>query len=180
MATHEELADIASYADKHYVLDRERVTVDLWDFEHAVRAARQPGLKERIREDQLRRATGLYVGDFAAEITAAWLEAPREALRRDYLDAMSTLVRLRSGTDPREALDLLEQARELDRYNEAIYRDIARMQARLGLPDAVSRTFDLLRRSLAELGESPSEKTVDLYEALQFHRFEDEREEPGK
>ncbi|MFD5696498.1 BTAD domain-containing putative transcriptional regulator [Streptomyces lasiicapitis] len=172
-ATHDEIADIPSHTDTQYVLDTEQVAVDLWEFEHAVRAARRPTADEGAREDELRRATRLYVGDFAAELTAEWLLAPRETLRRDYLDAVSALVQMRSGTDPREALDLLEQARELDPYNEAIYREIARMQVRLGLNDAVSRTFDLLRRALAELGESPSRSMIDWREALRFGQSED-------
>ncbi|WP_078868567.1 BTAD domain-containing putative transcriptional regulator [Streptomyces sp. NRRL B-1347] len=176
LATHDEIADIPTHTGTQYVLNSEHLTVDLWEFEQAVRAAREPGIDEAAHEESLRQATRLYVGDFAAELTAEWLLAPREALRRDYLDAVSALVHMRCGTDPREALDLLEQARVLDPYNEAIYRDIARMQARMGLSDAVSRTFDLLRRALAELGESPSRSAVDWYEDLQFGQFQ---EHPG-
>ncbi|MCI3928825.1 AfsR/SARP family transcriptional regulator [Streptomyces sp. AN091965] len=168
---------MTEYTGTHYALACDEVAVDLWEFERALRTAREAGSSEGAREENLRRATGLYVGEFAAELAAEWLEAPREALRRDYLDAVSALVQLRSGVDPREALDLLEQARELDPYNEAIYRDIARMQARLGFTDAVSRTFDLLRRALAELGESPSRSTTDWYETLKSGRFEERRHE---
>ncbi|MFF9897729.1 BTAD domain-containing putative transcriptional regulator [Streptomyces longispororuber] len=170
LATHDVITDITLHTGSRYELDPACVAVDVWEFAQAVHTSRGSAADDGTREECLRRATRLYVGDFAAELTAGWIEAPREALRRDYLDAVSTLVRMRSHTDPREALDLLEQARELDPYNEAIYRDIARMQARLGLSDAVSRTFDLLRRALAELGEEPSQRTTDLYEALRRGR----------
>ncbi|MEU5437692.1 hypothetical protein AB0G73_30550 [Streptomyces sp. NPDC020719] len=165
-STHDEISDLTRHADARYTIDPARVRVDLWDFRKAVNAARRSADDEDARQAALQRALTLYGGDFADDITAEWAEAPREALRRDYLDCLSALVRVLAGTNPRRALGLLERARELDRFNEAVYRDIARMQARLGQYDAVPRTVELLRRALAELGESPSRRTEVLCEEL--------------
>lgn len=171
-ATHDALGDITLHDDARYALDPEQVGVDLWEFRAAVDVARDPTGDEGDRHAGLEKAASLYTGDFADDVVTEWTEAPREALRREYLDSVSTLVRAQSRTDPRRALHLLERARELDRYNEAIYRDIARMQARLGLLDAVSRTLELLRRALAELGEEPSNRTVALCLTLRSGRAE--------
>lgn len=165
-ATRDAISDITRHDDARYALEPQHVHVDLWDFQEAVKSARESSDDQYARQAALQRAVDLYAGDFADDITAEWAEAPREALRRTYLDSLSTLVRALAGPNPRRALDLLERARELDRHNEAIYRDIARMQARLGQYDAVSRTLELLTRSLAELDETPSRRTVALCEAL--------------
>ncbi|MEV5778986.1 hypothetical protein AB0L49_48845 [Streptomyces antimycoticus] len=87
--------------------------------------------------------------------------------RRFHLDAFSALAHTLDDTDPQQALILLERARTLDRYNEALYEDIARLQARLGQRDAVARTLALLTKTLGELDAHPSQETVSLCEFLQ-------------
>ncbi|MEV0318139.1 BTAD domain-containing putative transcriptional regulator [Streptomyces sp. NPDC050658] len=165
--TEGDVNEIVHRSDGLYGLDHQQVSVDLWEFRDAVKRARASGESEQSRQAYLLRAIALYGGDFADDVPSEWAEAPRETLRRECLDSVSTRVRALRGTDPREALNLLERARELDRYNEAIYRDIARMQAFMGEDDAVPRTFDLLRRALAEVDESPNRATVALFEELQ-------------
>jgi hypothetical protein len=72
--------------------------------------------------------------------------------------------------EPDQALALLERARIFDRYNEAIYRGIARFQAHLGRHDAIPRTLALLTTTLAEIDDQPSPETVFLCEFLQRPR----------
>ncbi|MFC7302764.1 hypothetical protein ACFQVC_00860 [Streptomyces monticola] len=165
-ATDESVTDLTRRTGAQYRIDSELVRVDLWEFQAAVEAARRQPTGKANRSAALERVVALYTGDFAEDVDAAWAVAPREALRREYLDALSTLVHMSSGADPRHTLDLLERARELDRYNEAIYRDIACIQAKLGQHDAVARTFQLLERALAELGAKPHRETVALFTAL--------------
>ncbi|MFF9899144.1 BTAD domain-containing putative transcriptional regulator [Streptomyces longispororuber] len=100
LATHDENTDITPHTGSRYELDPARVAFDVWEFAQAVPTSRGSTAEDGTREECLRRATRLYVGDFAAELTAGWIEAPREALRRDYLDAVSTLVRMGSHSDP--------------------------------------------------------------------------------
>lgn len=69
--------------------------------------------------------------------------------------------------DPVGALALLERARILDRYNETLYCDIARLQAELGQQDAIPRTLALLTTTLAEVDDEPSRETVALCDSLQ-------------
>ncbi|SEB60683.1 DNA-binding transcriptional activator of the SARP family [Streptomyces melanosporofaciens] len=193
-ATHKEaLAEAIARQDGPYTLDPERVSVDLWEAYESLDAAR-PGHSYEHRLAAAQRLGELYRGDLAEDVTAEWIEAPREALRRDVLDAFSALAHTLDDTDPQQALILLERARTLDRYNEALYTGIARLQARLGQRDAVARTLALLTKTLGELDEDPSQETVSLCEFLrrsdsadssraglaEVHRFEDQQPEARK
>ncbi|HEY8982811.1 MAG TPA: hypothetical protein VIU15_24915 [Streptomyces sp.] len=168
-ATHDELTDITVHDDGHYSLDHDQLTVDLWHLQDALEASHHSLGEQRHRMD-LERVADLYAGDFAAGLSAEWIEAPREDLRRDVLDAVSSLVRILRHDDPEQALALLERARTLDRYNEAVYRDIARFQALLGEYEAISRTFTLLATALAEIDDEPSRETLELHESLRRRR----------
>jgi NAD(P)-dependent dehydrogenase (short-subunit alcohol dehydrogenase family) len=86
----------------------------------------------------------------------------RETVRRRYLEAVTTLARITIDNKPEQALDLLETARNLEPLNEAIYRDIIRIQQRLGRPDAAAATFQLLHAQLADIDATPSPATVAL------------------
>lgn len=165
-ATHDALNDITVHADGYYGLDHDQIAVDLWHLQDALRSSR-PDTGERQHPSTLARVVELYSGDFAPDLAAEWAEAPREALRRDVLDTVSALVRIIRDDEPEHALALLERARTMDRYNEAIYRDIARFQAHLRRYDAIPRTLTLLTTTLAEIDEEPSRETVVLCDLLQ-------------
>lgn len=153
-------------SDGRHALDKDQIAVDLWEFKSALASARRLVDHQERAGAGLQQAADVYKGDFAEDVVAEWAETPREEIRRDYLDAISTLVQYLRQSDPRHALHLLERARERDPYNEALYQDIARLQAQLGLLDAVRRTLELLKRSLAEIDEEPSPSMVRLCEAL--------------
>lgn len=165
-ATQDTVADVTLHEDGRYSLDAPRITVDLWQLMDTLPASRR-GTSGYGNETSVERAVDLYTGDFAVDLTAEWTEAPREALRRDVLDAVSALVRMLRDSEPDRALALLERVRRIDTYNEAIYRDIARFQAHLGRHDAVPRTFNLLTTTLASIDEQPSRETRALFAALQ-------------
>ncbi|WP_037307042.1 BTAD domain-containing putative transcriptional regulator [Amycolatopsis orientalis] len=167
-ATENDALDIITTQDGHYALNEQLVTVDLWQLHDALTASRTSTPAEAT--EALNAAIALYRGDLAEGITADWIDGPREALRRDVLDAFSTLIRATRRDAPEHSLALLEQAWQLDPYNEAIYRDLMRTQARLGQYDSVPRTLRLLATMLSELGEHPARDTVTLAAALQQPR----------
>jgi DNA-binding SARP family transcriptional activator len=154
------------HGDGRYRLDSELLDVDLWHLQDALATARGT-TPERL--DALRRIPELYPGDLAEDLTADWLTARRETLRRQVLDALSALIHT-AAEDPRQVLAWLERARALDPYNEAIYRDLIRTQARLGQHDAVVRTLNLLTTTLAEIDDQPAPETVALAERLSHSR----------
>ncbi|MEV1083482.1 BTAD domain-containing putative transcriptional regulator [Streptomyces sp. NPDC050211] len=165
-ATQGAISDVTTHVDGRYALDDAQVTVDLWHLRDALDASR-PGVGVQSQHSALERVVELYSGDLADDVGAEWIEAPREAIRRDVMDAVSALVRLLREREPGKALSLLEYVRTFDPFNEAIYRDIARFQAHLGHQDAVARTFKLLETTLAEIDEEPSPETVALLGSLQ-------------
>ncbi|WP_050512439.1 BTAD domain-containing putative transcriptional regulator [Streptomyces rimosus] len=154
------------HRDGRYVLDARRVHVDLWALRDQLD---RTGATVPANWTALEETLACYRGDFAQEVTGVWPEGPREELRREVLDAYGLLVQAAHAHDPAHALALLERVRPLDPYNEALYRDIARTQARLGRPETISRTLALLTTSLAEIGEEPSPETVALCTALARH-----------
>lgn len=163
-ATNGEIVDLTMHRDGRYALD-EAIAVDLWevqqDLDEHRRIAREPD-RRRI----LDRLLSTYRGDIAEEVPETWIEAPREAVRRELLNALADDVARLRPDDPDRAVGLLEQARRLDPLNEAIYRDIMRLQAKLGRYQAISQTLMLLRAALAEVDARPSDGTVALAEAL--------------
>jgi DNA-binding SARP family transcriptional activator len=118
------------------------------------------------RSTACRRIVAAYQGELASGMDADWLETPREAARRDALDAGTELARSVVETDPQQALNLLEMACEFDPLNEQIYCSIMRTQRRLGRVDAIGRTVGLLTARLAEIGEAPAPETLQLAESL--------------
>jgi DNA-binding SARP family transcriptional activator len=167
-ATNDQISDITRNDEGRYHLDPTIVTVDYWQFHNALRTRRRANT-DTERLDALHHATELYHGGLAEDISSEWIEAPREATRRDALDALAILIRSLGDHDPERMLDLLERARTLDPYNESIYRDIIRTQALLGQQESIPRTLTLLTTTLTELGQHPSDETTNLAELLQ-HR----------
>ncbi|SFQ19523.1 BTAD domain-containing putative transcriptional regulator [Amycolatopsis rubida] len=150
--------------DGRYQLNADLVVVDFWQLQRALQAPRRAGADVRA---QLHEAIELYHGDLAEDLLVPWIEPFREATRRDVLDALGTLIRAHGDTDPETMLTLLERTRKLDRYNEGVYRDIVRTQARLGQYAAIPRTLALLKTTLDEIDQHPSADTLNLADFLQ-------------
>lgn len=163
-ATNGTLTDLVVNDDGRYQLNSELVTVDLWQLQDALQAPRPA---DRDTQALLTKAVELYLGDLAEDLTASWVEPFRESVRRDVLDALGTLIQALSDSEPETALALLERTRKLDRYNEGIYRDIIRIQARLGQHAAIPRALALLTTTLEDIGQRPSGDTLNLAEFLQ-------------
>ncbi|WP_434447675.1 BTAD domain-containing putative transcriptional regulator [Lentzea sp. E54] len=153
--------DIVVNGDGRYRLDADMVQVDYWRFANAV-TARRAAVDDRARVAAYREIVDSYGGQLAEGIGAEWLEPVREATRRDAVDAVAALARALVDTDPQQTLDLLEIARAFDPHNERVYRDIMRLQHKLGHRDAVPRTLALLTTRLAEIDARPDAQTREL------------------
>ncbi|GLZ30870.1 hypothetical protein Lesp02_30590 [Lentzea sp. NBRC 105346] len=150
--------------DGRYLLNGDLVSVDYWQLQHALQAPRPGDLDAQAR---LCDAIELYRGDLAEDLLVPWIEPLREATRRDVLDALGGLIRAQGESNPETMLSLLERTRKLDRYNEGVYRDIIRTQARLGQYEAIPRTLALLTTTLGEIDQCPSADTLHLADFLQ-------------
>jgi DNA-binding SARP family transcriptional activator len=161
---------VLTAGDRHQ-LDPMTIRTDFRAFSDALAARRTAGGDEQ-RATAYRQVVAAYRGELAEGLSAEWLETSREAVRRDAVDAATSLARLLVATDARAALELVETARAFDPYNEAIYRDIMRLQRRLGQTDAIERTLALLTTRLTELEETPGPETLALAQRLQSPRSE--------
>ncbi|WP_168200985.1 BTAD domain-containing putative transcriptional regulator [Allokutzneria sp. NRRL B-24872] len=163
-ATAGAVTSVVRNEDGRYRLDDTVVSVDLWQLQAAMKGARTgtPDTLMRLGEAQQ-----CYRGDVAEDVLAPWVDPYRESVRRDVLDALDILVRAQADTDPEGTLVWLERARVLDPYNDGIYRDIVRTQARLGQQSAIPRTLALLTRALDDIGQTPSADTLNFVAALQ-------------
>jgi DNA-binding SARP family transcriptional activator len=145
-----------------YRVDPGIFAVDLWRFQAALAAARRAQLNTAIAT-ALAAAGEAYGGVLLDGAPYAWGEVPREEARRRAVDALARLAELRqAASDPEGALVALEQAIDADPVAEELYRLLMRLQAELGRPDAVKRTYRLLARRLAELDADPDAETEQL------------------
>lgn len=167
-ATEGALSDITSTGEGRYRLDPALVHSDYWRFTRAV-AARRAACSDQERIDAYREVIHSYSGALAEGMPFEWIEAAREATRRDALDAVAALARALVDHDPQQTLDLLEIARAFDPHNELLYRDIMRLQERLGQLDAIPRTLTLLTTRLAEINDQPTPQTTGLASRLLGH-----------
>ena len=146
-------------------IDAHMVDADLWRFQ-AELASAAGASDDEARSASLHAAAQLWRGDLADGIDAVWIEEFRETLRRDGVDTLARLAQLSERETPEQALAFLERAISIDRYQEPLYRRIMRIQAGLGRPDAVRRTYQLLESRLTELEAEPDEATAQLLHQL--------------
>lgn len=177
-ATGGAVSDLITIGESRYQLDSRLADVDYWHFSGAVAARRAAG-SEGERITAYERIVAGYRGCLAEGLDTEWIDAPREATRRDALDAVAALARALVDTDPQRTLDLLETARAFDPHNELLYRDIMRLQQRLGHLDAIGRTMTLLTTRLAEIDERPTAQALELAARLQQHH-DTKRADPGR
>jgi len=159
------LSELVLIGEGRYRLDPDLVEVDYWSFAAAV-TARRAATTDHQRVRAYRHIVDSYRGPLADGMSTEWIETAREAIRRDAIDAVAALARALVEHDPQQTLDLLEIARAFDPHNELIYRDIMRLQDRLGQLDAIPRTLALLTTRLAEVDDRPTPQAVDLAERL--------------
>jgi DNA-binding SARP family transcriptional activator len=149
------------HEDGCYRLNEEIVDVDVWQLRCDLEDATPSAVEASAAADRL---LAIYRDELSIDLRPIWLEAPREAMRRDVLDFLGRLAQNVQGPD--RALELLERMRTLDPYNESIYQEVIRVQIRLGRPDAAKRTLGLLRKSLEGLGLRPGDETLRLVDSV--------------
>lgn len=165
-ATDSQATDLIAQHEEHVALNPDLVAVDYWQLNQAEHD-RHRASTDDDRFAAWSRIAAVYRGEIADGMSALWLDGPREAAHRTVVDALAGMAAHYRGHDPQRQLQLLEHARLLNPENEDIYRDIMRVQAELGLTDAISRTVHLLTTTLADIGERPDPGTLTLARALQ-------------
>ena len=172
-ATGGAITDIAIVGGGRYRLNPDLVEVDYWHLDRAITGRRSASTAQE-RLDAYRDVVNLYTGPLAEGIESDWLEPVREAVRRDVIDAAAALAHALRDVDPEQTLELLERARTFDPHNELLYRDIMRLQGRLGRLEAIPRTLALLASKLAEIDDEPSPEATWLAANLPRHHAKDQ------
>jgi two-component SAPR family response regulator len=108
-------------AGDRYRLNPQHVDVDLWQLHDAIRTA-VAGPDPAARAAGLRLVIDSYTGELADGWSWPWLDPHREAIRRQILDAYTTLA---SQSDPATARRLLQAAAAADPDNQELSRRLA-------------------------------------------------------
>jgi len=146
-------------------LDARLCWVDAWAMEHLLT---QRGATP-LREDDVRKALGLYRGAFLAgeegEIPQA--AALADGLRRRLLRQVTNLARQHEATDGARAAELYEEALRIDPCGEDVARHLMHTYHRLGRRAAVADVYGRCRSALGtHLGGTPSPETERLFKTL--------------
>ena len=158
--------DVLEKVGEHYRPSPAEIACDLWDFQGALGDAAHAGTDEAARA-ALQRAVDAYRGDLLSGNAERWVEPVRQDLHRRAVDAHLRLADLedRAGR-PDAAVAVLERIIDLDRYAEEPYRRLMNVHAAHGRLDAVTATWQLLQRRLADLDVDVDEATARLYRTL--------------
>ncbi|MFY1700219.1 BTAD domain-containing putative transcriptional regulator [Micromonospora sp. WMMA1923] len=152
-----------SHPGRQYVLHRDLVDVDLWRMTDALdQAEHATDPTERITA--LRRALDAYQGPLAGGKDYEWIEAYREAIRRQALDAALALAEALD--DPDETLAVLTTAIDHHPYAEPLYQAAMRAHAARGDATAIRDLRDRLGLALAEIDTEISDDTTTLASSL--------------
>jgi DNA-binding SARP family transcriptional activator/predicted ATPase len=141
---------------------------DVEEFEHRtglVMAARERG---EATLGELEEASRLYPGELLpGHRAASWASGPRERLVRRYIELLDALadVAARSGETAR-AVEVLEQAIELDPYDEARSVRTAEMLLDRGWPGRAAAVVRRAAATAADLGVAPSDSLRELQQRL--------------
>lgn len=109
-----------------------------------------------------------YRGDLMAGYYDDWIEMPRKQIRNRYLDAVSQLVRMYSGTSEYEpAMRYAQILVEAEPLVDEWQRDLIRLYALNGQQSAAEQHFARYAEALKdELKGTPSRATLDLVERI--------------
>jgi DNA-binding SARP family transcriptional activator len=152
-----------------YTLDRNKVLIDIDEFEEPARAGLAAFRRGDVEEagPKLERAISLYGGDlFAEDPYAVWALQERDRLRELAASGLRVLAELaeRAG-DHDGAHDHLKHLAELEPYDMESQRQLIRSSLRLGRRSEAARRYTALRAKLLhEFGEEPDFELADLAE----------------
>jgi nucleoid-associated protein YgaU len=181
--------DLIPLTDGRYQLHPDLIDTDYRRLLAALAAGRQARDAGDVRAEVA--ALGGLAADYRGEaldgVAYTWAEPVRESTRRRLTDALVRLADLLDPTatatqtdgatpartptggampgpegQPAAALAALEQAAEIDPYNEQLYRRMMRLHARAGRTDGVRRTLRLLEARLADIDTDPDPDTTAL------------------
>jgi DNA-binding SARP family transcriptional activator len=122
-------------------------------------------LKEKFDIESLRKALGLYKGDFLERETfPIWIINHREQLRAKYVEAVKAIVNhYRTIKRPQSAISYLQDAISKEPLDEELYSLLMESQIDAGYPSQALRVFNKAKAVLSsELDALPGERLCNL------------------
>ena len=148
-----------------YKLDAGCFSVDVEEFEHAIKEARAHSGAEAA--EWYERAVSLYGGDYLDNLYYDWCLSERDRLRNDCLAALRTLISHYASTDLRRAVAFGQKALSIDPLLEDIHHQMMECYNRLGDRAAGIRQYRQLEQALRNhLDIEPDETAKRLYRKL--------------
>jgi DNA-binding SARP family transcriptional activator len=149
---------------ERYQLDRAKVRVDLDDLDRLLTASGDDTSDAAALESAL----ALWRGEPLEGSDYLWSEGEIRNLHATLVDLLERVGRSRLGRgDARGALQMAEQAIDLEELHEPSWRLALQAEYSLGLRESITRRYDELTRSLDEqLGLEPARETRLIYRRL--------------
>jgi LuxR family maltose regulon positive regulatory protein len=147
-------------------LNRQRVWVDMWEFESELRA---DSADESNPAERVARLRDLYPGHFLAqEVEKSWAVEKRQILRERFVRAIGDCARSCENRGLwQEAAGIYQVGIEIDSLAEELHRGLILCHRELGdhgaAVQAYRRCSELL---LKRLGVQPSPRTLSLYQSV--------------
>jgi predicted ATPase/DNA-binding SARP family transcriptional activator/Tfp pilus assembly protein PilF len=148
-------------------LNPEAITTDVTAFQAALQSAESAG-SPREQAERLGEAVALYRGELLAGYYEDWILQEREWLAHAAFRALAQRIELfeRAG-DQSGALEMAREAVRLDPLREESHRELIRLLATSGQPQAALRQYGELERLLHEqLDATPDAATCALVASL--------------
>jgi len=147
---------------------------DVQEFERLLAEARKwpEGSKEKRR--LIRRAVGLYRGDYLEDIYSDWCQERREELRQKYVEALAAVAKCYSHEGAlEEAIRFYRRALSEEPYREDILQRLMRCYVLAGTPSKALKEFQRYSNRLKEeTGLSPLPQTIEVYLRIAGGEFE--------
>jgi DNA-binding SARP family transcriptional activator len=150
-----------------YRCDPRLVTVDVWQFNDALRGA-GTARADDVRAASRLRAVELCGGRLLEDSGYLWAHAPRAELQHKAVTAVLWLAEHHNRRQESErAICLLEMAADIfGPHEEELYRQLLRLHAANGRIDTARRTYQLLDHRLSTIGVEPSDETRRLLQEV--------------
>jgi DNA-binding SARP family transcriptional activator len=130
-------ADVLIRDSDRYRLDDQHLDVDLWRL-HAAADRAATAIDPTEHRRALHMVINAYTADLAADKDWSWLASPREAARRQVIDAYAALAD--AEPDPHTALTLLQDAVRVDPLNTDLQRRARHAHSQVTAPATQERS----------------------------------------
>ena len=122
--------------------------------------------------EALTTAVSMYGGPLLADVDSEWATVARRRMQELFLETVKKTIACLDGAGLHEsAIPHCRRWLDIEPTNEEAHRTIMRLHASSGYPAGALMQFEECRERLdAELGVTPSQETLQLFEQIGLHR----------